>query len=102
MHEALLGLGLESPYEDWLKDWDETENALQRVTTRIPCGEYFNIRDEALQAHATQIDPDGSWFAVPHAMQIEIWPTEDFELAQSRIGEIGLEDDLFNGLRSSQ
>ncbi len=101
LHTALLDMGLDSPYEEWLKDWDEADSNLHRVTTRIPCGEFFDIRDEALRAHATQIDPDGSWFAVPHAVQIEIWPTEDFELAYSRIGDIVEEDDLFNGLRSS-
>jgi mycothiol S-conjugate amidase len=30
-----------------------------RVTTRVPCSDYFTQRDEALKAHATQIDPNG-------------------------------------------
>ena len=29
------------------------------VTTRVECADYFAIRDRALLAHATQIDPDG-------------------------------------------
>ena len=31
-----------------------------RVTTRVQCADYFAVRDDALRAHATQIDPDGS------------------------------------------
>ena len=38
-----------------------------RLTTRVPCAEYFAVRDQALLAHATQIDPDGAWFAMPAA-----------------------------------
>ena len=29
-----------------------------RVTTRVECADWFPVRDEALLAHATQIDPD--------------------------------------------
>ena len=35
------------------------------MTTRVPCSEYFTQRDEALKAHATQIDPTGFFFATP-------------------------------------
>ena len=42
-----------------------TRRTTRRVTTRVPCAEYFPVRDQALLAHATQIDPDGPWFAVP-------------------------------------
>ncbi|MSW39304.1 MAG: mycothiol conjugate amidase Mca [Actinobacteria bacterium] len=99
LHDALLKAGLDSPYNEWLDGWSEQDDNYERVTTRVPCAEYFEIRDEALKAHATQIDPAGSWFAVPHDLQIEIWPTEDFELARSRIGDITNETDLFEGLR---
>ncbi len=44
----------------------------------MPCGEYFGVRDQALLAHATQIDPDGFWFAIPRELQEEVWPTEDY------------------------
>jgi mycothiol S-conjugate amidase len=101
LHEALLAAGIDSPYHEWLDGWAVEDDSFHRVTTRVPCAEFFSIRDEALRAHATQIDPDGSWFAVPHAMQVEIWPTEDFELAQSRIGNFDNETDLFTGLRTT-
>ena len=36
-------------------------------------------------AHATQVDPEGSFFRIPLAVQQEAWPTEDFELARSLV-----------------
>ena len=66
----------------------------------MPCADFFEARDRALLAHATQVDPLGTWFAVPLDLQREIWPTEDFELAHSHV-EVALpEDDLFAGVRS--
>lgn len=99
LHEAMLANGFESPYEEWLANWDERDDNFSRVTTRILCADYFPIRDEALKAHATQIEPDGRWFAVPMDMQIDLWPTEDFELAMSKVDSPLPEDDLFAGLR---
>lgn len=61
--------------------------------------DFFHIRDAALKAHATQIEPDGRWFAVPLELQIEAWPTEDFELALSYVETTKLETDLFAGIR---
>lgn len=67
----------------------------------MPCADFFEIRDKALLAHATQIDPDGSWFHVPMELQKEVWPTEDYELAQSRVDTSLPEDDLFAGIREN-
>ena len=104
LHEAMLAETGESPYAEWIKSWDENPDRPDRgprVTTRVPCGEYFETRDDALRAHATQVDPDGGWFTVPMAIQQKVWPTEDFELARSLVGPIGPEDDLFAGIRES-
>jgi mycothiol S-conjugate amidase len=100
MHEALLSRGLESPYEEWLKNWDpKSGDVLDRVTTRVRCDEYFEVRDAALKAHATQIDPNSRWFAVPLEVQREVWPFEDYELARSLVDTTLPEDDLFAGIR---
>lgn len=101
LHDACLNAGIESPYRDWLDGWDEDDSMFSRVTTRVHASDFFEIRDAALRAHATQIDPEGSWFGVPLEIQQVVWPTEDFELAISRIGEISREDDLFAGLRNA-
>jgi mycothiol S-conjugate amidase len=105
LHQAMLDETGESPYTEWIEKWgkDGNDNGRQdkghRATTRVPCGEYFEVRDDALRAHATQVDPDGWWFAVPIAIQQKVWPTEDFELVKSFVGPIGQEDDLFAGIR---
>ncbi|MGQ0467973.1 MAG: mycothiol conjugate amidase Mca [Sporichthyaceae bacterium] len=99
LHEAMLARGLESPYAQWLDRWNDREP--RKVTTRVPCGEYFELRDAALIAHATQVDPDGFWFKVPMDLQREVWGTEDFELARSVVDTVLPEDDLFAGIRES-
>jgi mycothiol S-conjugate amidase len=101
LHEALLARGLESPYEEWLKRWDEFARPERNITTRVPCADFFEIRDKALLAHATQIDPDGGWFRVPLDVQREVWPTEDYELVTSRVDVSLPEDDLFAGVRGA-
>jgi mycothiol S-conjugate amidase len=107
LHEALLAEGFESPYGDWITRAQERQQAgaaegnatPEPATTRVPCAEYFGLRNEALLAHATQIDPNGRWFSVPLELQQRVWPTEDFRLASSRVATDLPEDDLFAGLR---
>lgn len=55
-------------------------------------------RDDALRAHATQIDPDGFFFAVPRDLEATTWSTEEYELAESRVATTLPEDDLFAGI----
>jgi mycothiol S-conjugate amidase len=94
--------GLESPYEAWLERFDERPDTSGRITTRVPCADYFPVRDDALRAHATQVDPDGRWFHVPMEIQQQVWPTEDYELARSMVERTGaVEDDLFAGIREA-
>jgi mycothiol S-conjugate amidase len=106
LHEEMLRLGLESPYAERIAEWakedeDNTRNGKgpHEITTRIPCADYFEIRNQALIAHATQVDPQGGWFACPAEVQRTAWPTEDYYLARSVV-DAGLpEDDLFAGIR---
>ncbi len=107
LHEAMLRIGLESPYADRLAEWarqDDADAAAAKkpqyeITTRIQCSEYFEIRNRALIAHATQVDPNGGWFAVPAEVQRSAWPTEDYHLARSLVDSGRPEDDLFAGIR---
>ncbi len=101
LHEALLARGLESPYGEWLERWQTADRPERNITTHVPCADFFEIRDKALLAHATQIDPDGAWFHVPMELQREVWPTEDYELAKSRVDTSLPEDDLFAGIRKN-
>ncbi|WP_407661342.1 mycothiol conjugate amidase Mca [Frankia nepalensis] len=100
LHAAMQAKGLESPYGDRLENWIDRAEDSGRLTTQVECADFFEVRDRALLAHATQVDPDGPWFRVPLDLQREAWPTEDYQLARSLI-EVGTmpENDLFAGLR---
>jgi mycothiol S-conjugate amidase len=95
-HDAMEAAGIESPYGEWISRWEDRGE--RTITTKIECADYFAVRDQALLAHATQVDPDGTWFKVPLTMQKEIWPTEDFEAAVSYVPIATQESDLFAGL----
>jgi len=99
LHLGMIDQDLESPYHDWIKGWDDRPDDSSRITTRIAASDWFEVRDRALMAHATQIDPDGRWFAVPMELQKAVWPSEDFELARSLVETDIPETDLFAGLR---
>lgn len=98
LHAAMQAHGLESPWEERLKTWKPEPEWDARITTKVECGAFFGVRDQALLAHATQIDPDGHWFAIPRELQVEVWPTEDYELVVSHVASTTPEDDLFAGV----
>ena len=98
-HQALLDAGAESPFGEWIQRWEEREE--RQTTTRVPVGDHLQRADDALRAHATQVDPAGMWFSVPVAVRQQVWGTEDFELARSLVGTDVPEDDLFAGVRTS-
>jgi mycothiol S-conjugate amidase len=106
LHQALVERGIDSPFaemrERYAKRAEEIAEGKSRapnVTTRVNCGDWFERRDAALLAHATQVDPDGWFFKVPLEIQREVWPTEEFELVRSLVDSAGPEDDLFAGVR---
>ena len=98
LHEAALEAKVESPFGHWLEGWEDVPGDAERLTTSIECADYFPVRDEALKAHATQVDPAGPWFALPTDVQRVAWPTEDYQLAQSRVTTVLPETDLFAGI----
>ena len=100
IHDAMVERGLESPYGERLAEWVRKPEDENRVTTRVECAEYYPLRNQALIAHATQVDPEGAWFAVPLDLQQSVWPTEDYELVTSHVETTLPEDDLFAGLRT--
>ena len=99
LHQAMLAAKMDSPYAEWLVTWEDKPGDAERLTTSVPCSEFFPVRDAALIAHATQVDPTGRWFAVPVELQQETWPYEDFQLARSLVDTTLPEDDLFAGVR---
>ncbi len=93
----------EGPFDEWIQRFADNPrpDPASRITTKVPVAEYFGARDAALKAHATQIDPDSHWFAVPHDLEAEIWGTDDYELARSLVDSPVPEDDLFAGVREA-
>jgi mycothiol S-conjugate amidase len=100
LHDEMLRRGLESPYADRLAAWEPDPEHDRRITTTVPCAEYYAVRDAALLAHATQIDPHGAWFACPREVHQAAWPTEDYELVHSTVATSLPETDLFAGIRT--
>src|SRR6516225_7916185 len=91
--------GQHGPFDKWLAHWDaDNDYFSQRVTTRVQCADFFAQRDDALRAHATQIDPNGDFFRAPIEWQQRLWPTEEYELARSRVPVSLPETDLFAGV----
>jgi mycothiol S-conjugate amidase len=99
LDEAATAVGIQSPFKEWLDSWEDKPEDAGRLTTQVPCGEYFAVRDAALIAHATQVDPHGRWFAMPLDVQRAAWPTEDYQLARSLVDSELPETDLFAGVR---
>ncbi|WP_043346650.1 mycothiol conjugate amidase Mca [Beutenbergia cavernae] len=99
VHAAMSDRGLASPFAEWLESREEWPQ--REVTTQVECAAYFGHRDRALIAHATQIDPDGFFFAVPRDVEADVWPWDDFELATARVPTSVPETDLFAGVRSA-
>lgn len=99
VHRYLRERGIDSPYEEMM-EWFETQDQ-RPMTTRVDVSKYLELRDEALRAHATQVDPDGFFFAISNDIKREVWPTDDYQLRLSRVGVSIPETDLFEGVRHS-
>jgi len=104
LHEGVLERGLESPYTKWMESWDEEseksgeEIREPEVTTQVDVAKWLPQARGALIAHATQIDPNGSWFAIPDEVVADIYPWEDYTLARSLVPTPRPERDLFAGI----
>ncbi len=102
IHEGMIVHRGESPYK---QDWLDRPSQDHRITTRIDVGGYLWARSGALRAHATQVDPEESWwFGLTDEELAGVFPWEEWILARSLVGELGdgeLETDIFAGVRSS-
>jgi len=89
---------IEHPYAGWLENWDTMGFEDPEITTQVDVADHIELRSKALLAHATQIDPDSFWFAIPDELQRRIYPWEDYTLVASHVDRDIPEDDLFKGL----
>ena len=103
LHEAAIEETGSSPFAEWLEEWEDRPEDQGRLTTQVVCADWFEVREQALKAHATQVDPEGDWFGISLQTQQRVWPTEDYQLARAYVevplNEHGIETDLFAGLR---
>jgi mycothiol S-conjugate amidase len=97
LHHAMLERTGASPYERWMSIMDERDE-IDRKVTRVNVSGYIEQARNALREHRTQIDPNGSWFAIPTEVIEEVYPWEDFELLAARVALSDGEDDLFAGI----
>ncbi|PPI70907.1 mycothiol conjugate amidase Mca [Rathayibacter rathayi] len=81
---------------DEMKRWNEDTPYL--ATTRVVISGFHDRRDAALLAHASQVAPDNAFFFLPHEAIDAAWPTDDFQLVDSRVDAPTPETDLFAGL----
>lgn len=96
-HEALVRLGLQSPFKP--ERWQRRPSMDYRITTRVFIGDHWEQVQEALRAHATQIDPQSPyWFGLPPEVARTTYPYDDYILAQSAVPTSLPEDDLFAGI----
>ena len=97
LHAMFKKLELESPFND---AWFDRPSQDHRITTKINVSDHSERRPDALLAHATQVDPESPfWFGLPSDKSAEAYPWDDYILAFNRVGPIGEEKDLFEGIR---
>jgi len=73
----------------------------EHLSAMVDANDFSAAKMAALRAHATQITPDGPFFAMSNSIGEEVWGTEFYRLAkgtQGPVNEDGLETDLFAGL----
>jgi len=97
--QAMREVGLDSPFEAWVARRRRQEATKGETTARIDVSGFFDARDSALKAHATQIDPNGWFFSVPRAIEQAAWPWEEFERVFPPPDKGLIETDLFAGQR---
>jgi mycothiol S-conjugate amidase len=100
MNDKFIELGLESPFAG--EDWAQRIEALgsdERITTRVEISEFYDVREQALLAHATQVDPNEKfWFGLPTEIARGVHPYDDYVLARSLVDSTPPETDLFAGV----
>lgn len=96
--EKLKELGRELP-------WDEERLEMiarapqEAVTTEVDVSEWAHVRQQALRAHETQVDPSSVfWFGLPPEVEAELGQVDEYHLAFNRTGAKVPEDDLFAGV----
>lgn len=99
VYEALSAAEPSSPLLTRMREmraWTSGQPSL--ATTHVPVGDFLERRDAALRSHASQVAPDDPFFFWPNDLLRAAWPTEDFQLIDSKVETQMPETDLFAGI----
>ena len=97
LHAALRERGIDSPFEGW-GERRGGRPLPPPCDALVEVADWFSRRDDALRAHATQVDPAGFWFQVPRELERERFPWDGFWIIRSDVDSERPEADLFAGL----
>ena len=98
-HDALLAADPSSPLLPRLREMRSwMDDGPSPVTTRVDVADFLDTRDAALRSHASQVAPDDTFFFWPNDVLRTAWPTEDFQLIDSKVETQMPETDLFAGI----
>ncbi|KAB1649681.1 mycothiol conjugate amidase Mca [Pseudoclavibacter endophyticus] len=78
--------------------WMRKRPVVTATTTQVDVSDFFDRRDSALRAHASQVAPDGFFLGLPEGLERGAYPFEDYELVDSRVDAPTPETDLFAGI----
>ncbi|HEX9888659.1 MAG TPA: mycothiol conjugate amidase Mca [Nitriliruptorales bacterium] len=102
LHEALLARDGQSPFEGWMERAAERGQDLEsdraHCAAKLHVAPWFPRRDDALRAHATQVDPAGFWFQIDRGLEAAVFPWECFAVISSTVDVDAPEGDLFASL----
>ena len=93
--ERLREAGIELPAQDEERDWGTPD---ELVTTRLDVSQWVTKKREALMAHKTQMGENVIFTLMPPWLFDEMFGTEAFVRAGSRVDAPEREDDLLAGL----
>jgi mycothiol S-conjugate amidase len=97
--EKFIELGLEQPWgEERLQTMADAPQ--EEVTTVVDVARWARVREEALLAHETQVDPNSPfWFGLPADVTDALGHYDEYHLARNFTPSRPPEDDLFAGVR---
>ncbi len=85
--------------EDWFHEFRKRAIPDELVSARIDVSEFVDLKWDALNAHASQMNPNSPFAKVPLHVRKQAMNTEALICAESRVGRMqGVEHDIFSGI----
>jgi len=86
------------PMADWMREFQKRAMPDEIVTTVIDVSEFVDLKWDALYCHASQMNPNSPFAQVPPAVRKAAMQHEMLVCAESRVGRVEGETDLFAGV----